>query len=147
MLDDNENIRMHELIEFVMSNALTYQTFTGAFVIKNNEIVCKEMTSVVKENDPIAHAELKVIQTAIKKYGMNLEAFQLYTTQKPCVMCASAIVWAGIKEVYFGMNTNHHWQYDKEIHDFFNRNGVKCVGPILEEECKKIDQLLIDHGM
>ncbi|MBU1093955.1 MAG: nucleoside deaminase [Firmicutes bacterium] len=92
--------RIHELIEFVMSNALTYQTFTGAFVFKNNELVCKEMISVEKDNDPIAHAELKAIQNAVKKYGMNLEGFQLYSTQKPCVMCASAIVWAGIKEVF-----------------------------------------------
>ena len=130
-----------------MKHALEYETFTGAALVKKNEIIYMEMTSIEKDHNPLAHAELKVIQSAIAKNEKDLESYQLFTTQKPCVMCASAIVWAGIKEIYFGINSNHHWKSDKEIFDFFSQFDVKCVGSVLEEECREIDQFLIDHGI
>ncbi|MFA7725605.1 MAG: deaminase, partial [Candidatus Izemoplasmatales bacterium] len=75
--------RMKKVIDYVMTNALEYETFTGAMLMKDDEIIYKEMTSISKDHNPLAHAELKVIQRAIEKYGNDLSSFQLYTTQKP----------------------------------------------------------------
>jgi tRNA(adenine34) deaminase len=53
--------------------------------------------------DPTAHAEIVVIQQAIKK--LNNERFldtTLYVTLEPCAMCAGAIIQARIPLVVFG---------------------------------------------
>ena len=75
--------RMKKVIDYVMTNALEYETFTGAMLMKDDEIIYKEMTSISKDHNPLAHAELKVIQRAIEKYeSFNGNYQQLSTTQR-----------------------------------------------------------------
>ena len=75
----------------------------GAVIIKNNEIVGKGNNQVVLKNDPTAHAEIVAIREACKKLNTyDLSNCILYTSCEPCPMCLSAIIWANIKEVYYG---------------------------------------------
>ena len=75
----------------------------GAVIIKNNEIVGKGNNQVVLKNDPTAHAEVVAIRTACEKLKTyDLSGYILYTSCEPCPMCLSAIIWANIKEVYYG---------------------------------------------
>jgi tRNA(Arg) A34 adenosine deaminase TadA len=138
---------MKDLIQYTRERALEYKTFTGAYIVKGTEIVWRDITSVEIDRNPLAHAELKAIQGALSVMGGSLAECQLFTTQQPCPMCASAIVWSGIEAVYYGLPTNHQWKYAEEIKDFFSNLGVRCTGPILEEECKAIDDFLIANGI
>jgi guanine deaminase len=59
--------------------------------------------SVLRDNDPTAHAEVNAIREACRKLeSYDLSGCVLYTTAYPCPMCLSAIIWANIKKVYFG---------------------------------------------
>lgn len=74
----------------------------GAVIVKDNEIISVASNTVLKDNDPTAHAEINVIRQACKKLGTyDLTGCELYATGYPCPMCLSAIIWANIKKVYF----------------------------------------------
>ncbi|MBQ7633565.1 MAG: nucleoside deaminase [Alphaproteobacteria bacterium] len=77
--------------------------FGAAIINKKGEILAVSSNSVLRDNDPTAHAEVNAIRAACKKIGSyDLSDCVLYTTAYPCPMCLAAIIWANIKKVYFG---------------------------------------------
>ena len=65
----------------------------GATVIKDNVAISYASNSVLKDNDPTAHAEINAIRMACKHLGTyDLSGCELYTTCYPCAMCLSAII-------------------------------------------------------
>ena len=75
----------------------------GAVIIKDNKVIGKGANKVLLLNDPTAHAEIMAIRDASKNISSyDLSGCTLYTSCYPCPMCLSAIIWANIKEVYFG---------------------------------------------
>lgn len=77
----------------------------GAVIIKDNKIVSVAHNTVLKSNDPTAHAEVNAIRMAGKELNtFDLKDCTLITTSEPCPMCMSAIIWANIKTVYYGTN-------------------------------------------
>ncbi|MCD6464180.1 nucleoside deaminase [Candidatus Woesearchaeota archaeon] len=102
---------MEELIKYTAKYAKKYGNATGAFLVKGNKIVARAVTTVERDKDPTAHAELKVISKACRKNkNYHLKGYYLYTTQEPCPMCASAIVWARIKGVVYGWEGHKAWK-------------------------------------
>ena len=138
---------MRELIAYTRERALEYRTFTGAFIVKQGEIIWRDITSIEKDRNPLAHAELKALQGALSILDGDLDSCHLYTTQQPCPMCASAIAWSGVEAVYYGLPSSQQWRYPGEMDAFFSHLDVRCMGPLLEDECKAIDDLLIAHGI
>ncbi len=133
---------MKELIAYTRERAVANETFTGAFIVKEGKIISKEVTSIVPDNDPLAHAEMKVLHDANEKFKGDLSGCHLFTTQKPCMMCASAMLCSNISEVTYGWDTQASEEKDFRSENFFRKNGIKTNGPIFEEEIKKIDKLL-----
>jgi guanine deaminase len=77
----------------------------GAVIVKDNKIIAKGHNTVLKDNDPTAHAEINVIRIASKKLGRpDLSGCELYSTGEPCPMCLAAIRWARITKVFFGQD-------------------------------------------
>ena len=75
----------------------------GACIVKDGKIIGKGSNHVLKNNDPIAHAEVMAIRAACKKIkSYDLSGCELYTSCYPCPMCLSATIWANIKKVYYG---------------------------------------------
>lgn len=73
----------------------------GAVIVRDGEIISRASNSVLKDNDPTAHAEINAIRQACKELGTyDLSGCELYATGFPCPMCMSAIMWANIKKIY-----------------------------------------------
>ena len=75
----------------------------GAVLVKDNLLIAKSHNKPISENDPTAHAEIKVLRAAgseIKNY--RLPGTTLYVTLEPCAMCLGAIMQARIQRVVFG---------------------------------------------
>lgn len=69
---------------------------------KTNKIIAKAHNLTIKKKDPLAHAEILVIQKALRKLKIKrLDGLDIYCSLEPCTMCASAIALAQIKNVYF----------------------------------------------
>ena len=78
----------------------------GACIVGNNEkVVSIAHNEVWQTTDSTAHAEVQAIRYACKKLKtINLSGCSLYSTCEPCPMCFSAIHWARIDTIYFGVH-------------------------------------------
>jgi guanine deaminase len=75
----------------------------GAVLVKDNKIVSRDHCTTVSDNDPTAHAEIKVIRRVCRRLKTkNLNSYTLYSNIEPCVMCAAACVRAGISKIIYG---------------------------------------------
>lgn len=77
----------------------------GAVLVKEGKIISRGHNLTRTKHDPTAHAEIVVIQKAIRK--LRNERFLdtiLYVTLEPCAMCAGAIIQARIPTIVFGAN-------------------------------------------
>lgn len=116
----------------------------GCLIVDSNsgEIITSSHNLSQHTEDATAHAEILAIREACKKLNQNrLWDMDMYVTLEPCTMCAAAISFARIKNLYFGA-------YDEKGGAVIN--GVKfyeqktchhkpnVVGGILEEECSQI---------
>ncbi len=109
----------------------------GAIVICNGEIISRGYNTREANHDVTAHAEIAAIKEAARVKGTwKLDDCQLYVTVKPCLMCYSAIEQSRIKTVYFGVD---QYSFKKKAFDtLIESSNVEMIGPILEDECKKL---------
>jgi len=75
----------------------------GAAVMHEGRVVARAHNETVARRDPTAHAELLVIQDALRAVASDrLTACTLYVTLEPCAQCAGAIVLAKVGRLVFG---------------------------------------------
>ncbi len=127
--------------------------FGSAVIASNGEVVVVTSNSVLRDNDPTAHAEVNAIREACKKLETyDLSGCVLYATGYPCPMCMSAIIWANIKKVYFGCTPQDAEKIgfrddfiykfindgckDNEILEIAELNRAECL-TLFEEYAKK----------
>lgn len=74
----------------------------GAVIVRDNKIIARGENRVQKSKNPTLHAEIVAINKACKKLNAKfLDGCDLYVTLEPCAMCATAISFARIKNIYF----------------------------------------------
>lgn len=74
----------------------------GCIIVKDGKIIGKGSNSVLKNNDPTAHAEVVAIRDACKTLNhFQLEGCEVYTSCEPCPMCLGAIFWARPSIVFY----------------------------------------------
>ena len=117
--------------------------FGAVIVDKEGNIISNGNNRVLKEKDPTQHAEIVAIREACKKLNTyDLAGYELYTSCEPCPMCLSAIIWANIKNVYYGCTKEDAGKIgfrDDMIYDFLkgkNKNLIE-LKQIDREECIK----------
>ena len=82
--------------------------FLAAIYDEAGNLIIKTSNSVVNDCCSHYHAEINAIREVEKLYGTyDLSKFNLslYITAEPCMMCIGAIMWSGIKQVYYGIST------------------------------------------
>lgn len=76
----------------------------GACIVKNNKVIANAHNTVLKDKDPTRHAEINAIRKAAKKLKTyDLSNCEIYSTAEPCPMCFSAIHWAKLKRITYGV--------------------------------------------
>ena len=76
----------------------------GAVIFNDNKIISKAHNLVIKNNDPLAHAEYIAIKKAVKKLKTNnLKGYKIYSSLEPCIFCSYAISKYLISSIYFGL--------------------------------------------
>lgn len=66
----------------------------------NNDCEYVDSDGNLVTKDTVVHAELNAILFCAK-YGISVDGADLYITMCPCQKCASAIIQAGIKRIYY----------------------------------------------
>lgn len=83
-----------------------YGPFVAAVYDQNGNLIAKAANSVVNEVCSNNHAEINAIKKAQEKletYDLSSYNLSIYITAEPCMMCIGAIMWSGIKNVYYSV--------------------------------------------
>jgi tRNA(Arg) A34 adenosine deaminase TadA len=75
----------------------------GAVVWRAGEVVGSAPSRVVTRTDPTAHAEMEAIRDAAQRLRTrDLAGCVLVSSSRPCRMCETAAMWAGISRMVYG---------------------------------------------
>ena len=76
----------------------------GAIIVdENGAVIGRGKNERVKNNDPLAHAEMVAIKSAAKNLSnWRFDQLTLVVTLEPCAMCAGAIAQSRFKRLVFG---------------------------------------------
>ena len=96
----------------------------GAVIVRDGKIIARGENQVQLKQNPTLHAEIVAINRACKKMRTKfLDDCDIYVSLEPCAMCATAISFARIKNIYFaatdqkggGITSNAHI-YETDTH-------------------------------
>ncbi len=74
----------------------------GAVIVRDGKIIARGENLVQRKQNPTLHAEIVAINRACKKLGTKfLDDCDIYVSLEPCAMCATAISFARIRNIYF----------------------------------------------
>lgn len=114
----------------------------GAIIVKNGKIIAKSCNQKEQNNDPTAHAEILAIKQAAEiTQNWRLTDVSMYVTLEPCPMCASAILYSRIPEIYFGAYDTLYGAMGSVL-DMrrYLKFSASITGGIQEDECQKLLQ-------
>lgn len=128
--------------------------FGAVIVDKEGNVIAVSSNSVLRDNDPTAHAEVNAIREAGKKLNTyDLKDCVLYTTAYPCPMCLSAIIWSNIKEIYYACTPKDAEKIgfrDDFMYRFINENcsneEVLKMKPLDRDECMILFKEYVEKG-
>ena len=124
--------------------------FLAAIYDKKGHLIAKKANSVILNKCSHNHAEINAINAAekvLKTFDLSKHNLALYVTAEPCMMCLGAILWSGIREVYYGVSS-------KSVHNItgfdegfkpnwlkeFKKRGISVYGHIETQAGEKILQ-------
>lgn len=116
----------------------------GSVIVMGDKIIAKGYNQVFVKNDPTKHAEIIAINNAAKKLK-NLNDFKnctLYSLGECCLMCKSAIVWARIPKVYYGLSNSflskHNIERKKILDNISLMEKNNNFENVENNKCKKV---------
>ena len=133
-----------------------YGPFLAAVYDSNGNLVAKAANNVVDKSCSHNHAEMNAIRLAEKKFGTyDLSPYDLsiYVTSEPCMMCLGAIMWSGIKAVYYGVPservtkiTGFDEGFKQNWYNEFKKRGITVYGQIETNAGEQVLKDYVAHG-
>jgi tRNA(adenine34) deaminase len=98
-----DTLFMSKALSLAKKSIISRDVPVGSVIVHNGNIIGKGYNQIEKRKNPLAHAEISAIDSAVKKYGhKHLLDCDMYVTLEPCSMCAGAIVLSRINRVFIG---------------------------------------------
>lgn len=118
--------------------------FGAVITDKDGNVISVASNTVLGSYDPSAHAEINAIRKAgqvLKTH--DLSGCKIYATGYPCPMCLSAIIWANIKEVYYGTDLSDAEKIgfrDDFIYEYLKGNNkeILSIEQLNHDECSEL---------
>ena len=118
----------------------------GAIIVdEKGAVIGRGKNERVKNNDPLAHAEIMAIKVAASKLSnWRFDQLTLIVTLEPCAMCAGAIAQSRFKRLVFGSfdekagAVGSIWDL---IRDARALTQIEVVSGVLEYDCSEILKL------
>lgn len=97
-----DSIAMEAALTEARAAAAAGEVPIGAVIVHNGEIIARGQNSVLRENDPTAHAEIVAMRAAASALAnYRLLGCTLYVTLEPCAMCAGAMIHARLDRLVY----------------------------------------------
>jgi tRNA(Arg) A34 adenosine deaminase TadA len=132
---------MRETLELAREARRADERPFAALLAVDGRTVATGHNTANSEDNPLAHAELNLIEDAINHLDQETVAEStLYTSAEPCPMCAAAAYYAGVRSIVYSVPADHLTTLlDAALgipcRDVFASGpiDVEVVGPVLEE--------------
>lgn len=110
---------MAEAIKMAREAKLQGEFPFGAVIVKDGKIVSRAMPLEKTYKDVSQHAELLAVRGACQVLETtDLSDCVIYASGEPCMMCASIIFHAGIKQIYIGATRD-------DLPHFFSKKSIR----------------------
>lgn len=105
-LGDQDALYLRRAIELSAEAAAHGSRPFGAVVLSEaGEVLAEARNDTAEQGGCTGHAETNALRLASPKHPRELLAgATMYASGEPCVMCAGAIFWSGIRRVVFGVD-------------------------------------------
>lgn len=114
----------------------------GCVIVRDDEIIARGHNMTENLKDPTVHAEMNALREAAEKLGgWRLPGCSVYVTCEPCSMCAGAMIWARIEELYIGTDDPKAGACGSVLNVAANddlNHQIRVERGILREECSGI---------
>lgn len=133
-----------------------YGPFLAAIYDENYNLIAKSANTVEKENCSNNHAEINTIKLAqekLKTYDLSNYNLSIFITAEPCIMCLGAIMWSGIKKVYYSVSskdvekiTGFDEGFKPNWHEEFKKRNIEVFPEIETEVGKEVLKYYMSQG-
>ena len=140
---NNDIINMEIAIEMSRFNLKNNEVPVGVVLANKEGIIAKSNNSMIKNNNPIFHAEIDAINFAVKELNKKfLNDCDMYVTLEPCPMCAYAISLVKIGRVFIATTDSKFGGYTKlQLNDkskILSNYIPKIYFGLMELEARKV---------
>ena len=120
----------------------------AAVILADDKVISSSYNNSRTSGNPLEHAEMLAIQTAIKNHGSKiLLKAHLISSNEPCPMCIGACIWSGIRKVTYFVSQEQvadirGWGKFMSAHKIaaVDDSGIIINGPIENEGMRKMHQ-------
>ncbi|TMX01918.1 hypothetical protein EJD97_023154 [Solanum chilense] len=140
----------------------------GCVFVEDGEVIASGRNRTTETRNATRHAEMEAIDFLVQQWQKNglspLEVSErfskctLYVTCEPCIMCAAALSYLGIKEAYYGcandkfggcgsvlsLHTSNSNLPTSELAS--SKKGFKCTGGIMASEAVSLLRSFYEQG-
>jgi len=133
---------MQGALRLARAAAVREEVPVGAVIVRDGELLAEAHNETIERGDPTAHAELLVVQRALRAAGSDrLPNATLYVTLEPCAQCAGAVILAKVDRVVFGAADARCGMagsvYDLLRHPRLNHRP-EVTGGLMAEDCAEL---------
>jgi len=159
----------HEFMELAIQEAkLALQRLevpVGCVIVENGKVIASGSNRTNETRNATRHAEMDAIDGLLQQWqrdGLSqsdvvkrLSECILYVTCEPCIMCAAALSFLGLKEVYYGCANDKFGgcgsilslhSTSSEQCNISKSKGFKCTGGIMAAEAVSLFQTFYERG-
>jgi len=117
--------------------------------IVDDEIISSSHNKSRSSGNPLQHAEMLAIQSAIESHGAAiLQNAHLISSNEPCPMCMGACIWSGIRKVSYFVSQKQvadirGWGKFISAYEIAegDDSGIKIDGPLENNDMKKMHEI------
>jgi guanine deaminase len=143
---DQDREHMRQAIDLMRKAGVVDKTGGpfGCVIVRDGQVLAAAGNSVLRDNDPSAHAEVNAIRAACKKINApNIKGATMFTSCEPCPMCYSTAYWARVSKIYYAAAwTDYADLFDDsnismDMKKPYDQRAVP-VEPLLRSEAQKV---------
>lgn len=123
---------------------------------ENGRFIAGASNSVIEEGCSICHAEVNALKKAhliYREYNLAPKNLTIYVNAEPCMMCLGAIMWSGVRTVFYSVPSSDVERITGFDEGFkpdwlreFKKRGIMVFGNIEAEAGKKVLEKYVALG-
>ncbi len=141
----NHNFFMNQALELAKIAYSKKEVPVASLFVQNGKVLAKAINTREKDQDPLGHAELKVLKKASEILGTwRLNEGTIYVTLEPCLMCLGALLEARVSHLVYACSDSKDL-FSKEKNELYQRSQIQITKGIREKDSSDLLKLFFKN--